>query len=314
MVSGSERGRLRPVATYSIVAVEDDELGVAVQSHWYNVGAVVPWVEAGLGAVAVQSFSAPGNGLAAMNALRGGMAPHEVLEQILTDDVELRGGQIAIVDARGATATHTGDGCIPEAGHRAGEGYSVQANLMDTDRVWGAMSSAFEGAEGDLAERMLVALEAAERAGGDVRGRQSAALVVAAPGRVPLDRIFDLRVEDAPDPLPELRRLVRLRRAYDKLYEGDQAVARRDPSAALDAYRDAMALAGDEVADGEAAFWTAIALAAEGHVDDALPFMIRAGARSDRWARLIPRLVDPAILPDDPASIERLVRAARGGG
>lgn len=315
MMSLGGRNYLRPLATYSIVAAKDDEVGVAVQSHWYNVGAVVPWVEAGVGAVAVQSFSGPEHGLAGMNALRSGTAPGDALAQILTDEVQRRGGQIAVVNARGVTATHTGEGCIPEAGHRAGKSYSVQANLMDTDQVWGAMSSAFEDAEGDLAERMLVALEAAERAGGDVRGRQSAALVVARPGRpAPLDRIFDLRVEDAPDPVPELRRLVRIRRAYIKLNEGDQLVARRELTAALEAYRDAMTIAGDEVADGEAAFWTAIAIAAEGRLDDALPYMRRAGARSDRWARLIPRLVEPAILPEDPAMVEQLVRTAKGEG
>jgi uncharacterized Ntn-hydrolase superfamily protein len=313
MPSRREGGSVRPVATYSIVAVSEDEIGVAVQSHWYNVGAVVPWVEASVGAVAVQSFSGPEHGLTAIEALRSGASPQDVLAGILTDEVQERGGQIAIVAADGATATHTGAACIPEAGHGVGAGYSAQANLMDTDEVWGAMSSAFEDAKGDLAQRMLISLVAAERVGGDVRGRQSAALVVATTGRpAPLDRVFDLRVEDAPDPLAELRRLVRIRRAYIKLNEGDQLVARHDLTQALEAYRDATTLAGDDVADGEAAFWTAVALAAQGRIEDALPYMRRAGARSDRWARLIPRLVAPAILPDDPATIDLLVRAVRG--
>ena len=305
----------RPRSTYSIVARDaDGSLGVAVQSHWYNVGAVVPWVDAAVGAVAVQSFSGPEVGLAALEHLRAGRTAGGTLGVLLADEVQRGGGQIAIVTSGGAVAVHTGDGCIPEAGDRSGAGYSAQANLMDTDEVWGAMAAAFEAAAGDLAERLLVALEAAQAAGGDIRGQQSAAIVVAAPGvPPPLDRIFDLRVEDHAQPVAELRRLVTIRRAFILLNDGDRLVARHEVGAALDAYRAATEVVDDVVADGEAAFWTAIALATEDLLDDAESYMRRAGARSDRWARLIPRLVQIGILPDDPALTDRLVRAASGG-
>lgn len=293
------------------MACEGGSLGVAVQSHWYNVGAVVPWVEAETGAVAVQSFSGPEIGLAAMDHLRGGLSPRRALDLLIADDVQRSGGQIAIVTPDGSAAVHTGDGCIPEAGHHAGAGYSAQANLMDTDDVWGAMAIAFDSTAGDLAERLLVALEAAQDAGGDVRGQQSAAIVVANVGlRPPLDRVFDLRVEDHPDPVAELRRLVTVRRAFILLNEGDRLVARHEVGAALTAYRDATDVVDDAVGNGEAAFWTAIALATEDLLGDADGFMRRAGAQSDRWARLIPRLVRVGILPDDPVLVERLVRAA----
>jgi uncharacterized Ntn-hydrolase superfamily protein len=305
-------GSRRPVATYSIVARDADSIGVAVQSHWYNVGAVVPWVDASLGAVAVQSFSGREYGKHALAGLEDGQTPREILDDVLEDKVQRTGGQIAILSRDGVVAVHTGDGCIPEAGHRVGDAYSAQANLMDTREVWGAMGEAFEVAEGDLTERLLVALEAAELAGGDVRGRQSAAVVVASPGEPsPLDRVFDLRVEDHPDPVPELRRLVMIRRAYIRLNEGDQLVARGDVARALDAYEEATRIAPG-IADGEAELWTGVTLAANGRIDEAAPFLRRAtAAGGDRWATLIPRLVAPGILPDDADLIARLVALAR---
>jgi uncharacterized Ntn-hydrolase superfamily protein len=302
---------MRPVGTYSIVARDAQSVGVAVQSHWYNVGAVVPWVDAAWGAVAVQSFSGPEPGYRALAGLRAGTSPAQILQELLEDDVQRAGGQIAIMDASGTFATHTGAGCIPCAGHHVGSDYSVQANLMDTDAVWGAMATAFEHAEGDLEERLLAALEAAEVAGGDVRGRQSAAIVVASPGPpAPLDRTFDLRVEDHPDPVPELRRLVRLRRAYIQLNDGDQLLARQDVAGALAAYEASIRTAGAGTADGEPEFWTGIALASSDRVGDAEEYLRRAAALSDRWARLVPRLVAPGMLADDPELIEVLVRAA----
>jgi uncharacterized Ntn-hydrolase superfamily protein len=306
----------RPCGTYSIVAYEPDgTLGVAVQSHWFNVGAVVPWVESSVGAVVVQSFSGPEIGVAAMDHLRRGRSPEEALDLILHDDVQRSGGQIAIVAPGAPIATHTGAGCIPEAGHRSGATYSAQANLMDTDEVWGAMATAFESSIDDLPDRLLVALRAAEDAGGDVRGRQSGAILVATPGQpAPLDRLFDLRVEDHPDPVSELQRLVQIRRAFIRLNEGDRLVAQREVAAALTAYRDATEIVDDDVADGEAAFWTAIALANDDQVEEAEAFMRRAGAKSDRWASLIPRLVGAGILPDDWALVDRLVVAADPDG
>jgi uncharacterized Ntn-hydrolase superfamily protein len=302
-------GRGRPVATYSIVARDaSGALGAAVQSHWFNVGAVVPWVETGVGAVAVQSIPDPAHGPRALGLLREGLAPEEVLSRLLEGDPEAAYRQIGIVDAAGRPAVHTGELCIPEAGHATAGAVAVQANLMDRATVWPAMLRAYEASEGDLAERLLAALEAAEREGGDVRGRQSAAIVVRpAPGGD--GPAFDLRVEDHPDPVGELRRLVLLGRAYHELNRGDGLIAAGDVEAASTVYARATALVPDEATGGEAPFWAGIALAGAGRPADALPYLRRAAAVDGRWARLLPRLVRSRLLPDDPALLDELARA-----
>ena len=188
---------------------------------------------------------------------------------------------------RGTWRLHTGERAIAAAGHQTGAQYSVQANLMDRDSVWPAMAHAYENAEGDLAERLLVALEVAEAEGGDLRGRQSAAILVVSAedtGRPWVDRVFDLRVEDHPEPVEELRRLVRLARAYHKLNEGDEWVTAGDMAAAMDAYREATELVPDEATGGEAPFWVGVTLASEGREEEAVPYLRRAQEQHDRWA------------------------------
>ena len=203
----------RPVHTYSIVArdAKTGEIGVAVQSHWFAIGPLVPWAEAGVGAVATQSFVDPSYGKLGLDLMRAGRSGPDALKGLLAADENREVRQVAMIDAQGRVAAHTGSKCIPMAGHRVGEAYSVQANLMLDEAVWPAMSRAFESAQGDLAERMLAALEAAQAAGGDIRGKQSAALVVVSgkpTGKPWQDRIYDLRVDDHPEPVAELRRLV----------------------------------------------------------------------------------------------------------
>src|SRR3954469_17704386 len=185
--------RRRP-GTYSIVARDPDtlELGVAVQSHWFSVGSVVPWLRPGVGAVATQSIPVPGGGPRALEAL-GGMGARDALRMLLAADDEPDVRQVAIVDGRGEAAAHTGVGCIPFAGDTSGEGWTCQANMMATEAVWGAMAEAYQGASGQFAERLIVALDAGEAAGGDVRGRQSAAIVVAPPDGEDHERLVDLR-------------------------------------------------------------------------------------------------------------------------
>jgi uncharacterized Ntn-hydrolase superfamily protein len=222
---------LRPVHTFSIVARDPatGEMGVAVQSHWFSVGSNVAWAEAGVGAVATQSFIDPSYGRGGLELMRGGASAEEALKTLLARDEGRDVRQVAMVDARGRVAAHTGAKCIEAAGDRVGKDYSVQANLMSNGRVWPAMASAFESARGDLADRMLAALDAAQAAGGDIRGRQSAALVVVkaeSTGKPWADRVFDLRVDDSAEPLKELRRLVRLQRAYNHMNAGDAAVER----------------------------------------------------------------------------------------
>jgi uncharacterized Ntn-hydrolase superfamily protein len=305
------RASRRPIATYSIVARDGSgALGVAVQSHWFNVGAVVPWAERDVGAVAVQSISDPATGSRALALLRSGQGAEAVLAALLEGDQDAAYRQIAVVDRRGRVATHTGGLCIAEAGHQLGDGFSAQANLMDRPTVWPAMADAFARSEGDLAARLLAALAAAEANGGDIRGRQSAALVV-----VPVEDDnsgFDLRVEDARDPIGELRRLVTLQRVYHGLNRGDAMMSRGEFEQALEAYVAASRLVQDSATEGEAVFWTAVALATTGRVDEAEPYFVRAAAFGDRWARLLPRLAGSKMIPEDDALLRRLLDAMRG--
>ena len=299
----------RPVHTYSIVArdAKTGELGVAVQSHWFSVGTSVAWAEAGIGAVATQSFIDPSYGPLGLALMRAGRSAPDALTGLLAADEGRDVRQVAMIDATGRVAAHTGARCISAAGDHVGEGYSVQANLMEKDTVWPAMAKAYEASRGDLAERLLAALEGAESQGGDIRGRQSAAILVVkgvSSGRPWQDRLFDLRVEDHPSPVVELRRLVTLQRAYNLMNEGDLAVEKKDDAGALKAYSSAEALVPD---NAEMAYWHAVALVNMGRVDEALPVFAKAFRLHPKWRDLTPRLPKAGLLPDDPKLIARIV-------
>ena len=303
----------RPVATYSIVARDatTGELGVAVQSHWFSVGSVVSWAEAGVGAIATQSFIDPSYGPLALDLLRAGRSAPEALAGLLAADGGRDVRQVAIVDASGRVAAHTGARCIAAAGHATGDGFSVQANLMDNDAVWPAMHAAFTKAQGDLADRLLAALDAAQAAGGDIRGKQSAALLVVrgtATGRPWVDRRIDLRIEDHPEPLVELRRLLRLARAYERSNRGDEMATLQRWDEAGREYAAAAALA-PEIA--ELPFWHAAALATAGRLDEARPLFAAVFAREPRWRELVPRLPAAGLLPDDQDLIAKIVAIGR---
>lgn len=303
---------LRPVATYSIVARDSatGEIGVAVQSHWFSVGPLVPWAEAGVGAVATQSFVDPRYGPLGLDLMRTGRSAPEALRALVSSDGDSAVRQVAMIDAQGRVAAFTGARAIRAAGHHTGKQYSVQANLMEKPGVWPAMARAFESTKGDLAERLLAALEAAEREGGDIRGRQSAAMIVVGPtstGRPWADRRIDLRIEDHPAPVTELRRLVTLARVYQKLNEGDEWVTKNDMPRAVEAYGAATSLLPDAATNGEAVFWTGISLANAKRVDEAIPYLRRAYAADRRWAELVTRLPEAALLPNDAALVRRLV-------
>ena len=302
---------LRPVHTFSIVARDPStgELGVAVQSHAFSVGSGVSWAEAGVGAVATQSFIDPSYGPLGLDLMRAGRSAPDALKGLLAADDGRDVRQVAMIDASGRVAAHTGAKCIPAAGDHVGDGYSVQANLMDNDGVWPAMAKAFESAKGDLAERMLQALEAAQAAGGDIRGMQSAAILVVkgvSSGKPWQDRIFDLRVEDSPQPLAELRRLVNFQRANNLANDGDRYLEKKDYAAGLKAYAAAEALLPDFA---EMAFWHAVALANTGTVDDSLPVFAKAYRLYPKFRELPPRLAKVGLLPDDPKVIARIVAA-----
>jgi uncharacterized Ntn-hydrolase superfamily protein len=305
----------RPVHTYSIVARDPKtgELGVAVQSHWFAVGPLVAWAEAGVGAVATQSFVDSSYGPLGLSVMKAGRSGPDTLKGLLAADENREVRQVAIIDADGKVAAHTGSKCIPMAGHHVGENYSVQANLMINDKVWPAMSKAFESSKGDLAERMLAALEAAQAAGGDIRGKQAAAIIVVSgkpSGKPWLDRVFDLRVDDHAEPVVELRRLVKLQRAYNLMNEGDLAVERKDHEAALRAYAGAEALAPESA---EMIYWHAVALVNMKRVDQSLPLFAKVFKMDPNWKTLTPRLVGVELLPEDPAALKKIMDVEASG-
>jgi uncharacterized Ntn-hydrolase superfamily protein len=299
--------------TYSIVARDPStgDFGVAVQSHWFQVGPTVPWAEAGVGAVATQSFVKLDYGPLGLKLMKEGKSAQEALDQLLAQDPQKDVRQVAMVDGQGRVAAWTGPRCIAAAGHQTGAGFSVQANLMDKPTVWPAMARAFAAAKGDLADRMLAALEAAEAEGGDIRGRQSAALIVvrgkATAGEPWRDRLVDLRVDDHAQPLAELERLLTLHRAYDEMNQGDEAVAKEDFAAALGHYTRASQLVPTIV---ELPFWQAVTLFVGGQEEKALAIFKDVFAREERWARLVPRLPAAGVLPDDPVKIEKILSVA----
>ncbi len=280
--------------TYSIVARDSvtGELGVAVQTHWFAVGRRVAWAEPGVGAVATQSFTNPSFGPRGLEMLREGWSPQQTVDSLIASDPGRERRQLAIVDARGGVATWTGRQCIAAAGHAAGNGYSVQANLMESDAVWPAMARAYENASGPLAERLLAALEAAEAAGGDIRGKQSAALLVVSSEVAPgpwAGRIVDLRVDDSREPLVELRRLLQIHRAYEHMNRGGSALDEDDLEKAYEQYERASTLYPD---NPEFQFWFAVSLANKGLVTRALPIFAEVFAENYRWRTLTARLPD----------------------
>lgn len=300
--------------TYSIVAIDPDraELGVAVQSHYLGVGAAVPWVEAGVGAVATQSFVEISYGPLALAMMKLGKSAPQALAGLLAADPQRDQRQVAMVDLQGNVAVHTGARCIAAAGHRTGAGYAVQANLMLRESVWDAMAEAYEQTGGDLAERMMTALEAAEAEGGDLRGRQSAALVVvnaAATGRPWADRLFDLRIDDHAEPIAELRRLLRVQRAYNGWNAAEALLQDDTPLATRVAKAEArFAEAPDLMPENpEGVFWFGCALVNTGQVTAALPYFRRAYAAQPVWRDLVPRLADAGLLPQDDVLLRRLI-------
>lgn len=302
---------VRPAHTYSIVARDaaTGELGVAVQSHWFSVGSTVVWAESGVGAVATQSFIDPSYGALGLELMRAGRSARETLDGLLAADPSPQVRQVGMVDAEGRTAAHTGTLAIAFACDRQGASYTVQANLMHRATVCDAMARTYEGSEGDLAERLMLALEAAEAEGGDIRGRQSAALLVVAaePGGRPwADRLFDLRIEDHPEPIRELRRLLGVARAYRHMNEGDERVTDGEIDAAVEEYRQAERLLPGE---SEPVFWHAVTLAGVGRVEESLPLFARAFELRPEWRELVPRLDEAELLPADPALLERILAA-----
>jgi uncharacterized Ntn-hydrolase superfamily protein len=271
----------------------------------------VSWAEAGVGAVATQSVVEPAYGPRGLDMMRAGASAPEALHRLLADDPQEDVRQAAIIDRAGRVAVHTGGRCIAEAGHRVGEQVSAQANIMSRATVWDAMVAAYRAASGDLAARLLAALDAAEAEGGDMRGRQSAALLVVGPrttGQPMEDRLVDLRVDDHPDPVRELHRLLGLRRAYGHANAGDELAARGEIESALSEYAAAHRAQPD---NAELCFWHGVALAASGREEEARPLLRQAFDLHPGWAELLRRLPAAGLFPDDEDLIARLTRSGQ---
>lgn len=300
---------LRPVHTYSIVARDaaTGELGVAVQSHWFSVGSLVLWAEPGIGAVATQSFVDPNYGPLGLQLMRAGKTAEEALEALLTVDEHADVRQVGMIDADGVVANHTGSRAIAEHCDVKGDDFTAQANLMMLPTVCDAMAKAFATTDGDLAERLMVALEAAQTEGGDIRGEQSAAiLVVSGDASAPPwgGRIIDLRVEDHSDPLGEMRRLLTVARAYNLMNEGDGYMAADEIDKAVAAYAAASELVPE---NHEMIFWHAVTLADAGRLDDSLPLFEQAFALWPKWREVVTRLPASGLLPDRPELIAKIL-------
>jgi len=300
---------LRPISTYSIVAYDEKtgQLGVAVQSHWFSVGTVVPWAKAGIGAVATQSIAEPSYGPKGLALMEKGVSANEALQTLLSKDSGENVRQIAMVDTKGNVGVHTGSRCIRYAGHKTGKYYSVQANIMENPTVPNAMAKAYENTKGDLAERMLAALVAAEKVGGDLRGKQSAAMLVVSgepTGDSWKDRIVDINIADHTDPLGELRRLLTISKAYYHAQKGDEYMEKDKMDKALVEYSAAVKLYPE---NPELPFWTAVTLAQTGDLKKALPIFKDVFEKNENLRELIPRIVESGFLKDDKKIVQQIL-------
>ncbi|MCP5107177.1 MAG: DUF1028 domain-containing protein [bacterium] len=299
-------------ATYSIVAYdkENGQIGVAVQSHWFSVGALVPWAEPGVGAVATQSFVNPSYGPLGLAMMRSGKTAQQALKGLTAADPNENVRQVAMVDINGNAAAHTGALCIDAAGHVIGKNFSCQANMMEKNTVWKAMAKAYQNTKGELVDRLLAAMEAAQAEGGDIRGKQSAAILVvkAVPSGAPwADRIYDLRVEDHKEPLKEMRRLVTVAKAYNHMNAGDEYLTHNKVNEALKEYTTAMDI---YPGNPEMIFWPAVTMAAAGKVDESLPLFKKVFQQDIRWAELLKRLPKVNQFPKDKVLMEKILALA----
>jgi len=309
MVFSQKISSIRPISTYSIVALDETtgELGVAVQSHWFSVGFLVPWAKAGVGAVATQSFVKVDYGPDGLQLMESGMKAADALKTLTSKDEGEAVRQVGMIDIKGNVAAHTGSRCIKYAGHIVGENYSVQANMMANGTVPKAMAVAFEKTKGDLADRMMAALEAAEAEGGDIRGKQSAAMVIVSgePSGVDWkDTKLSLRIEDHPTPLIELKRLIRVHRAYQHANMGDHYMETEEIDKALIEYSKAAEYYPE---NAELPYWSAVALANGGRLEEALPVFRSVFQRNPDLKTMTPRLVKSGLLPDDKSLISKIM-------
>jgi len=296
--------------TYSIVARDPKtgEMGVGVQSHYFSVGSVVDWGASGVGVVATQSFVNKSFGLRGLELMKQGKSPEEALDILLSDDEGKDLRQVALLDSQGRVAVHTGSKCIKYAGHETGDNFSVQANMMLKDTVWPAMAQAFETHKSiPLPERIIKTLKAAESEGGDIRGKQSAAILIVKAEPVKNkwdDPSIDIRVEDHPEPLEELSRLLKLRRAYESMDKGDVAMEKGDEDEALKEYSTAKEMCPDNI---EMKYWTAVSLANIKRFEEAIPLFKEIFNFDNNWRILTERLPEVNLLNLSKKELDKIL-------
>ena len=295
--------------TYSIVARDSvtGDMGVAVQSHWFSVGSVVSWAEPGVGAIATQSLVNVSFGPRGLALLKKGKTAPEVLNILIENDDGREFRQVAIIDKNGNVATFTGKNCIPDAGQIIGKNFSVQANMMLNNKVWPAMAEAFGKSKGPLAERMVEALKAAEAAGGDIRGQQSASILVvcgSSTGKLWEDRLIDLRVEDHPQAVKEIDRVLKVHRAYEHMNQGDLAIELGDEEKALKEYSAAEKMFPDNI---EMKYWHAVSLVNMGKLEDSLPIFKIVFEQDSNWIELTKRIVPNGLLKVDQTILDKII-------
>jgi len=297
--------------TFSIVARDDKtgELAVAVQSHWFSVGTAVSWGEAGVGVVATQSFVNKSFGLRGLELLKQGKSPQQALDILLKDDPGREVRQVAILDTLGRVATHTGKNCIDAHGQANGTDFSVQANMMLNDKVVPAMKAAWEKNNGlDLPERVVAVLKAAQSAGGDIRGKQSAALMIFRGRKTDApwdDKLIDLRVDDASQPVKEIERLLKLHRAYQHMNNGDLFVEKGDMQNAMKEYNAAMKIFPGNL---EMQYWTAITLAGDKKIKEASGMLQKIYKKDANWRELTRRLPKVGLLNVSEKELHELLK------
>lgn len=296
--------------TFSIVAIDPitGDMGIAVQSHWFSVGNTVAWAEAGVGVIATQAIVNLENGPRGLALLKKGISADRVLDSLWKTDPAREMRQVAVLGADGKIAVNTGSSCVGEAGHLKGANYSVQANTAESPEVWAAMGAAFEKNTGELADKMIAALEAAQALGGDIRGKQSASLLIVkgtATGKPWLDRKVDLRVDDHLTPIPELKRLYQVHRAYHSMNLGFHFLGKNDLLAAGDYFNEAQALYPE---NQEIMFWYAVELANRGALDTALPVFKKIFQKEASWkTKMIPRIVKAGVLVVNEETLNKIM-------
>jgi len=296
--------------TYSIVARDSKtgEMGVAVQSHYFSVGSIVTWAKAGVGAVATQAMAEISYGPLGLQLMAAGKSAPETLASLLRGDPKRESRQVAMVDAAGRVAAHTGSKCIPYAGHVLGDQVSCQGNIMRKETVWNAMHKSYvKNGRLPLAERLVAALEAGEEAGGDARGKQSAAILVVAPKLFPNDwsgRLVELRVEDHPTPVPELKRLLRYQRGYEWVNKGDDLLTSKKYTGALKAYTKGLELVPEVL---ELKYWVGLSMLGTKEKAMGIDMLKEVFAEDPNWVKITRGIIKTRTLPIRPIVAKRLL-------